>query len=197
MTGFGDDRKVPIYGDGSFTTPKKWWSALGGFGIWIPEWNQEDEGDDRQQQLQQKDARAESNVTGPALGQTGSSTRMELMAWLKVLPMPVRSMYATDSACMLGKAKKLIQAAEREEGQGKGPKGYNRNPFKKPWGLQTDGDLWEQAWPAILTRGAANQDLRKAKGHATVGDVGTGRSNPEDKHGNDKSDKNADKESNR
>ena len=54
MTGFGDDHKVLIYGDRGFTIPKRWWSGLDGFGIWIPEWNQEDEGDGRQQQQQQK-----------------------------------------------------------------------------------------------------------------------------------------------
>ena len=42
MTGFDDNHKVPIYGDGSFTTPTKWWAALGGYGIWIPEWNPDD-----------------------------------------------------------------------------------------------------------------------------------------------------------
>ena len=60
-------------------------------------------------------------------------------------------------------------------------------------GLQTDGDLWEQAWLAVLKRGAGNQTLRKAKGHATEKDVRNGRSNPADKEGNDFSDKLADK----
>ena len=50
-------------------------------------------------------------------------------------------------------------------------------------GVQTDGDLWEQAWLAILKRGAANQTLRKVKGHATQEDIEAGRSTPEDKKG--------------
>ena len=33
-TGF----KVDIYGDGSYTSPTIWWAALGGFGVWMPEW---------------------------------------------------------------------------------------------------------------------------------------------------------------
>ena len=37
------------------------------------------------------------------------------MAWLSVLAAPVRSNYATDSAAMLGKALKLIEAAKAYE----------------------------------------------------------------------------------
>ena len=60
-------------------------------------------------------------------------------------------------------------------------------------GLQVDGDLWEQAWKAVLKRGAGNQTLRKVKGHATELDVAEGRATQEDRDGNDKSDKLADK----
>ena len=59
-------------------------------------------------------------------------------------------------------------------------------------GLQKDGDLWEQAWKAVLKRGPGNQDLRKVKGHATNQDVEKGKATKEDRHGNDKSDKIAD-----
>ena len=65
-------------------------------------------------------------------------------------------------------------------------------PFKKPWGLQKDGDVWEMAWKTILQRGACNQKIRKVKGHATKEDVEQGRSTIADRHGNDKADKNAD-----
>ena len=30
---------VPIYGDGSHTTPTKWWAALGGYGVCVPKRN--------------------------------------------------------------------------------------------------------------------------------------------------------------
>ena len=60
-------------------------------------------------------------------------------------------------------------------------------------GLQIDGDLWEQAWKAVLKRGAGNQTLRKVKGHATEQDVIDGKSTEKDRDGNDKSDKLADK----
>ena len=60
-------------------------------------------------------------------------------------------------------------------------------------GLQVDGDLWEQAWIAVMKRGTGNQSLRKVKGHATEKHVENGISNIEDREGNDTSDKLADK----
>ena len=76
--------------------------------------------------------------------------------------------------------------------EAKGRKAPSRNPFRKAWGLQKEGGLWEQAWKAVLKRGAANQDLRKVKGHATKEDVEAGISTAADKTGSDKSDTNAD-----
>ena len=40
MEGTESDYMVNIYGDGSLTSPTKWWAALGGFGVWIPDWNE-------------------------------------------------------------------------------------------------------------------------------------------------------------
>ena len=130
----------------------------------------------------------------PTIGQTGTSTRHELMAWIAVLAKPIRTMFATDSAAMLIKAKQLLnKAAQREEARSKGKPVKPGCPFKKPWRLQTDGDLWEVAWEAIQTRGIFNRYLRKVKGHAIAEDVRKGKSTAQDKEGNDRSDKNADK----
>ena len=38
MEDHSPDYKVNIYGDGSYTTPTLWWAALGGFGVWMPDW---------------------------------------------------------------------------------------------------------------------------------------------------------------
>lgn len=38
MTGYPENYNVEIYGDGSYTTPAVWWAALGGYGVWVPEW---------------------------------------------------------------------------------------------------------------------------------------------------------------
>ena len=76
MEGFGEEEEVRIYGDGSVTSPTKWWVALGGYGVWMPAWNKQSE-----DLLHRK----ETSYHGPAIGQTLTSTRMELMAWIRVL----------------------------------------------------------------------------------------------------------------
>ena len=116
--------------------------------------------------------REEQNIAASENGQTGSSTRMELAAWIVALSQPIRSCYATDSASMLGEALRLLQKAkETEQKEEEGKKVDKQNPYTKPWGLQKDGDLWEVAWLAILRRGARNQTIRKVKGHATSLDI--------------------------
>jgi len=95
---------------------------------------------------------------------------------------------------MMNKALRLIAAAERDlDEEAKGINIKRGNPFGRPWGLQTDGDLWQQAWLAVKSRGIGNQTLRKVKGHATEQDVINGTSTWEDRGGNDISDKLADK----
>ena len=106
MHGYPEDYKVDIFGDGSYTSPTVWWAALGGFGIWVPDWN---DGTEHSKE------RETASYHGAALGQTGTSTGQELTAWIRVLAIPCRSMYATDSASMLSKAMKLITAAEKEQ----------------------------------------------------------------------------------
>ena len=108
MEGHGEDVQVRIYGDGSVTSPTKWWAALGGYGVWMPAWNENNQSDPK---------REEASYHGQAIGQTLTSTRLELMAWVRVLAMPIRSCYATDSASMMGKAMKLIKAVEEREKQ--------------------------------------------------------------------------------
>ena len=115
---------IQVYGDGSLTTPTNWWAALGGFGAWIPNWNLP---------RQDEPHRSEQDLSGPTIGQTGTSTRHELMAWVAVLATPIRTMFATDSVAMLTKAKQLLDKAEqRDEAIRKGKAVKNGCPFKKP-----------------------------------------------------------------
>ena len=58
---------------------------------------------------------------------------------------------------MMNKALRLIKAAERDlDEEAKGTQIKRGDPFGKPWGLQVDGDLWEQAWIAVKLSGAGN-----------------------------------------
>ena len=88
------------YGDGSHTTPTKWWAALGGFGIRFPKVS---------------GSKEQLNMFGGAIGQTGSSTRQEFTAWISSLTQPFRILYATDSAAMLSKAQALLKAVANNE----------------------------------------------------------------------------------
>ena len=95
---------------------------------------------------------------------------------------------------MVGEALRLIDAAQKHEALPASSTRSNiQNLVGKPWAVQTDGDLWEQAWAAVSMRGAGNQKLRKVKGHATQEDITAGRATPADKHGNDRSVENAHK----
>ena len=121
---------VNIYGDGSYTTPTLWWAALGGYGIWMPKWPQPNHSERHDPTGQEQPANLEpipenddqqgtqtyretTSYHGPAIGQTGTSTRQELTAWITVLTIPCRSCYATDSASVLNKALRLIEAARK------------------------------------------------------------------------------------
>ena len=64
MRGQPSEFMVTVYGDGSLTSPTKWWASLGGMGVWIKDWQHE------------------KDISHAAIGQTGSSTRQELSAWL-------------------------------------------------------------------------------------------------------------------
>ena len=127
MEGHPDEFMVEVFGDGSNTTPTKWWAAMGGLGVWIKDWNLE--GEDRQE-------RKEQHIAERALGQTSNSTRQELTAWIVTLSRPIRSHYATDSESMKGKANHLIAVAmDIEEKERNGCKVHNKaNPYKKVWG---------------------------------------------------------------
>ena len=96
--------------------------------MWVSNWNRNAE---------TLEDRMEQNLYGQAIGQTGSSTRQELTAWILVLSMPIRSMYATDSASMLSKAKVFLAVAKKkQEAEGKGSMTHTRNSFKEPWDLR-------------------------------------------------------------
>ena len=54
--------------------------------------------------------------------------------------------------------------------------------------MQTDGDLWEIFWGAILMRGPGSVRITWVKGHATEDDIAKGISSIELRYGNDQAD---------
>ena len=118
-------------------------------------------------------------------GQFSSSTRMELGAWVMALTRNVPVHMGTDSESMRRKAMKMIELADAWTTDDRPGWWLKKNPFRKPWGLQPDGDLWELAWNAVLQRGPEAQTLSKVKGHATQSQVDEGVVAAEDKEGND------------
>ena len=121
-------------------------------------------------------------------GQRCSSTRVETAAAIMALVRKKLIHIGTGSAAMLCKAHKLQSAAAtwlEIVANNWLPK---RNPFGKPWGLQTDGDLWQLMWEATLVRGPDAHCITKVKGHATIEDVESGVATMRDKLGNDEAD---------
>ena len=63
-----------------------------------------------------------------------------------MMTLPFKILYATDSAALIQKAQQVI--AKAKEMCEKYPDidiAISKNPFKRPWGLQTDGDVWREA----------------------------------------------------
>ena len=168
-----------VFGDGSFTTPRNWIIALGGFGLWIPRW---------------PGALKQVTQHGSIKGLKASSTRLELAGWITSLTLPFKNNYATDNAAVVGKATKMLEAAKKVENlaAATGTLPIYSNPFKRAWGSQVDGDLWAQGWEAIKARTSTMQKIRKVKGHATRLHVEEGNSTIKDKIGNHLSDEQAD-----
>ena len=118
-------------------------------------------------------------------GQFGSSTRMEIAALLIALTRNVPVRMASDSLSMINKAELLIGAAAEREEHAERRRWPLPRQLKKPWSLQTDGDLWGQVWEAVVARGAKSQALGKVKAHASEEDVVQGKVRRQDKLGND------------
>jgi len=87
-----------VFGDGSYTTPRNWIAALGGFGLWIPRW---------------PGTLKQTFQFGAIKGLKASSTRMELAGWITSLTLPFKNNYATDNAAVVGKATKMLAAAKK------------------------------------------------------------------------------------
>ena len=70
---------------------------------------------------------------------------------------------------------------------------HRKSINKRPWDLVKNGDLWGSIEEAIKEKGPQTVKITKVKGHATDEMVAEGKVREEDKEGNDKADKAADK----
>ena len=68
-----------------------------------------------------------------------------------------------------------------------------KTPFKQPWKLMKDGDLWEMFAKAVEERGPGCTKISKVKGHATQEMVDAGEVEKQAKEGNDNADDAAEK----
>ena len=62
---------------------------------------------------------------------------------------------------------------------------YLLKPLKKPFGVQSDGDLWSEFWSILQCRGARSIKVSRVKGHAKEEHIERGEANRVDKEGND------------
>ena len=49
-----------------------------------------------------------------------------------------------------------------------------KKPLKRPWQIQSDGDLWRIFWETLQARGPYSIRVTKVKGHATEKRVNDG-----------------------
>ena len=71
MSGYPPDHWVNIYGDGSYTSPTLWWAALGGYGIWMPKWPQDDQCETMGQVQHSYGTQAQTLHQEPSSGSSG------------------------------------------------------------------------------------------------------------------------------
>ena len=121
-------------------------------------------------------------------GTISSSTRTEVTAAAGVLQKPVAPRLGSESENLVNKADAMNDM----------PLECERKvlplpvcPFKAPWPMHNDGDLWVRVWHLIGARGAQAQVFQWVRGHVTDAMIKSGRFSRANKHGNDMSDQSA------
>ena len=129
-----------------------------------------------------------------------SSTRCEIGAALIALT-PARAVnIGVDKLAVVKKEnaiidhvkKKLEKNLHNEEGQmmlgGESSPLHREAPWRRPWALCKDGDLWQQFYNFVLHKSPKAIKLTKVKGHATKDMVEAGEVREPDRRGNDEAD---------
>ena len=122
---------------------------------------------------------------GAMKGQRSSSTRMEIAGLVNAMTRAAPLHIALDSASAIAKAKRLQQEAVVRCMPSTTQWWNLKNPYHRPWGLQSDGDLWKLYWHGLMERGPLSIVITKVKGHATMKQVLNQEVKASDKDGND------------
>ena len=186
------DKNPELFSDGSVKNPANQLWALGGFGVWTKTPQEDEEESSPSTVFHQREADHGIARWGPLAGFSTSSTRNELAAAIMGLMFPRPVHIGSDSESFVNKANFLLRAARNWLVTYGSANHSVRNPMGKPWAMQTDGDLWQIFWGAVLTRGPGSCAFTWIKGHATDEDIAKGISNAVNKYGNCQADRTAD-----
>jgi ribonuclease HI len=170
---------INVFTDGTWRNPRHPNFSLGGAGVWWPGKRKGFSSAEKQLaaiHVDNKGARLCASFGGYA----GSSTRTELAAAILACCGAGPIHLGTDSQAFATRAQSLIKAVAR------GAK------VKQHWALQSDGDLWEYFYKAVVAKGPNAMRISWVKGHATDAHVAQGITTQANLEGNDMADAIAD-----
>ena len=153
--------EINVFTDGSWLHPLKQYLGLGGAGIWWPKRKLEKGDLDTTCQplsiAEESMAHVQSCEEGVSLytkigGYGGSSTRTELAAGIIALCAHGPVHIGSDSRVFVNMANELLRQIRKG------------SSIRKPWKLQSDGDLWEHFYIAACEKGPNSIKLSWVKG---------------------------------
>ena len=171
----GDDF-IEAWTDGGLSSPDCQQWGLGGAGLFIDDCNLDiaTQAPDLHTYAHHHPDASMIRVFTPVPGPFCSSTRTEIIGIILALCVPLHLDVASDSANVVKTLGLLIANVDFRPG--------------KPWGLMSNGDLWQVVQQLVKQRGANNIKIRKVKGHADDTHLNAGITSAKDLRGNNISD---------
>ena len=168
--------KPNVYTDGALKNPAWQCWSLGGMGVW---WPQRELLHHPLNQLEADYMSSRQEDTGVSLwgavtGAECSSTRAELAGGCVAIAANQPIHQATDSQAYKNKANRILNGEDLT--------------FRRPWGLQKDGDLWKLFHDLAHAKGLSSIHITWVKGHAKQHHIDQGLLTADDADGNDKAD---------
>lgn len=187
--------EINVYTDGSMTNPKIRFYGLLGYGAFWPRRSESTQDIDNDEMVLADGHRFDNDgmtIYGHLKGLRGSSTRAEIFAAIVALPAKGSVHIGSDSMNVvrgIHAIRSSIRSNDKRRLKGLKPKAF---PFAKRFGLVNDGDLWQQMYARIISKGAHAVKTTWVKGHATDIHIAQGKATLASKIGNDAADKAAD-----